>query len=751
MHFPVSVIINTYNRARMLEATLAAMAWQRHPQFEVIVVNGPSTDGTDEVLARFAGKIRTGRCPEANLAMSRNIGLAMAGGEVVAYIDDDAVPEPDWLEALTAPYADPKVGAVGGFMRDHTGYAWQCRVVACDRYGDTEGFETLNQALAAGVAQSGPGAPRFLHPPGANSSFRRVALLGIGGFDEEYVYFLDETDVAVRLLDAGWTITYAARAEVHHKYAESHLRTADRIPRSIFAVARSKAYFCVRHAAPHDGFSKVVDYLARYRRERRRDKAWLCDVGLIEPAHRDRLVEEIDRGTELGVADAFRFPEGRLPARPAEPAPEMRPFPVPRAVADRLRLCFLSQNYPPGPFGGIAVWTQTLATALAARGHEVSVITRTNGHPRVDLEDGVWVHRVPQRYHPGRATPPLPDLPQLITDWAYSAFDEVLRIRIRRGLDLVSAPIWDVEGVACLADGSLPVVTSLHSTYRLILPSKKKWLEDEAFRRLHVDKLIAAEAWLLERSPMILANSEAILRDIEAAYGIVLDRARVRVVPHGLALEAPVALPPREPGCRILFVGRFETRKGIDVLAEAIPAVLAAHPEARFVLVGDPDVDEDGRGPTHRRRIEALVARFPGRVEVTGAVPRDRLVEEYARADVFVAPSRYESFGLIFLEAMMHGLPCIGTRAGGIPEVVEDGVTGLLVPPDDPAALADALARLAGDPALRARLGQAGQAAYRGRFTAAHMAEAAEATYAGLVGRAVALKQRRPAQMPGGS
>ena len=731
----VSVVINTYNRAKTLPATLEAMSWQRHPNFEVIVVNGPSTDDTEDVLARFADRIRIGRCDVANLSVSRNVGLAMAAGEIVAYTDDDAVPEPDWLEVLAAVYADPAVGAVGGFIRDHTGYSWQCRVVACDRYGDNEGFMDLAQAEAAGVAKHGMGARRYLSPTGANSSFRRRALLEVGGFDEEYAYFLDETDVAIRLMDAGWTITYAPTAEVHHKYADSHLRDASRVPRTILQPARSKAYFCVRHATPQDGLPAVFRYLATYRSDRRRDKDWLLNNKVIEQDHHARLVEEIARGTELGVADAMRFPAGQLFRATPEPA-EMHPFPAIRASASRLRICFLSQDYPPGPVGGIAIWTHTLATALAALGHEVSVVTRTTGHPRVDFESGVWVHRIPQRHHPGREWPVLPDLPGLIADWSFSAFDEVLRIRARRGLDLVSAPIWDVEGAACLADGTLPVVTSLHSTYRLVLPSKKMWLEDERYRRLHVDKLIAAEAWLLERSALILGNSTAIIRDIEDAYGLALDPARVQVVPHGLAPEAPAAPPERGPGCRILFVGRFETRKGIDILAAAIPAVLETAPEARFILAGDPNVDEDGRGPTHRAKIEALVARYPGRVEMTGTLTREALVAQYAAADIFVAPSRYESFGLIFVEAMMHGAACIGTRAGGIPEVVEDGVTGLLVPSENPTALSEALSRLVADAPLRQRLGDAGRAAYLSRFTATEMALAAEAAYAPIAGRA---------------
>lgn len=726
-----SVIINTYNRARTLPATLEAMLWQRHPHFEVIVVNGPSTDATAEVLARFAGRIRVGHCPEANLSMSRNIGLAMAGGEIVAYTDDDAVPEPDWLHALAMAYVDPEVGAVGGFIRDHTGYAWQCRVVVCDRYGDNEGFAELADAEQTGAARKGPGARRFISPTGANSSFRRSALLEVGGFDEQYAYFLDETDVAVRLIDAGWAITYAPCAEVHHKYADSHLRDASRIPRTIFQPARSKAYFCMRHAVPLDGLPKVIRYLAGYRRDRRRDKDWLLENAVIDQPHHARLVEEIDRGTEAGVAEAIRHPAGRLLRGTVAAAP-LLPFPVARAAADRLKICFISQDYPPGPVGGIAVWTHTLATALAARGHEISVVTRSTAHPRVDFEGGVWVHRIPQRHHPGREYPRLPDLSALVADWAFSAHDEVLRIRARRGLHLVSAPIWDVEGVACLADGTLPVVTSLHSTYKLVLPSKRKWQDDKTYRRLHVDKLITAEAWMLERSALILGNSAAIVRDIEAAYGLALDPARLRVVPHGLAPEVPATPPARGPGTRILFVGRFETRKGIDILANAIPRVLQMQPEAHVVLVGDPEVDEDGRGPTHRPAIEALVARFPNRVEMTGLLSRAALVEEYARADIFVAPSRYESFGLIFLEAMMHGAACIGTRVGGIPEVIEDGTTGLLVPPEDPVALAEALCRLLQDSQLRQRLGAAGLEAFRSRFSAARMAELVEASFASI-------------------
>ena len=95
----VSVVINTYNRAASLHNTLLAMPRQNYSDFEVIVVNGPSTDHTAEVLKHHAANIRVGACSERNLSISRNVGIEMARGDFVAFIDDDAVPDEDWLRS----------------------------------------------------------------------------------------------------------------------------------------------------------------------------------------------------------------------------------------------------------------------------------------------------------------------------------------------------------------------------------------------------------------------------------------------------------------------------------------------------------------------------------------------------------------------------------------------------------------------------------------------------------------------------
>lgn len=131
-----SVVINTYNRAAYINDAILGLAELNYPDYEVIVINGPSTDRTGEILEGWKERIKIGECAEANLSMSRNIGIQMASGDVVAFMDDDAVPHPEWLKRLAVHYADPSVGGVGGFTIDNTGVRYQVRKTVCDRFGN---------------------------------------------------------------------------------------------------------------------------------------------------------------------------------------------------------------------------------------------------------------------------------------------------------------------------------------------------------------------------------------------------------------------------------------------------------------------------------------------------------------------------------------------------------------------------------------------------------------------------------------
>src|SRR4051794_20720929 len=186
----LSVVVNTYNRGPSLRQTLRALRHQTHREFEVVVVNGPSADETPAVLAEFAGAVRVGSCPEVHLSRSRNVGIGLASGEVAAFIDDDAVPEPRWLEELAAAYADERVGGAGGIVYDHTGFRLQYRYAVCDRVGSPR-FDVAPPFAAF----AHPGADPFVYLQGTNASFRRRCLVEVGGFDEEIEYYLDEAEV----------------------------------------------------------------------------------------------------------------------------------------------------------------------------------------------------------------------------------------------------------------------------------------------------------------------------------------------------------------------------------------------------------------------------------------------------------------------------------------------------------------------------------------------------------------------------
>jgi glycosyltransferase involved in cell wall biosynthesis len=135
--------------------------------------------------------------------------------------------------------------------------------------------------------------------------------------------------------------------------------------------------------------------------------------------------------------------------------------------------------------------------------------------------------------------------------------------------------------------------------------------------------------------------------------------------------------------------------KGVEAL---VAAAALMRTRAQLLLVGD--------GPD-RPRVERLARRLgiADRVHVTGFVPHERVPAVLASADLLVLPSFYEELGTVLVEAMQVGLPTVASRVGGIPEVVEDGVTGLLVAPRDPAALATAIDTVLSDPQLARRLG----------------------------------------------
>jgi glycosyltransferase involved in cell wall biosynthesis len=217
--------------------------------------------------------------------------------------------------------------------------------------------------------------------------------------------------------------------------------------------------------------------------------------------------------------------------------------------------------------------------------------------------------------------------------------------------------------------------------------------------------------WTLERSSVVIvlsASWAAFVRGLAPA-------ARVVVVPNSVPLPPARGRAAEQPG-RILFLGRADAGKGVYELLDAVAALAPAFPELRLVIGGA------GELAALRRRAEQLG--IGDRLALPGWIgPREREIE-LARAQVFCLPSHAEGLPMAMLEAMAAGKAVVASTVGGIPEAIDDGANGLLVPPGDVPALGAALAALLRDGALRARLGECARATVQQRFsTAAALAQ----------------------------
>jgi glycogen(starch) synthase len=748
-----SVIINTYNRADYLRNAIISIAAQSHGQVELIVVNGPSTDHTEGVLDAIEAdgiRITRANCPNRNLSESRNVGLSLAMGEVVFFIDDDAVAHRDWVGRLMAAYTGTNVGGAGGFTFDHTGISYQCRYTVCDKFGNARHFDTLDpQTMAAGS--------EFYFPSllGTNCSFSRRTLERLGGFDEVFEYMLDETDVCLRIIQDSKRIITVPNAHVFHKYAPSATRTLERIPKSLLAPARSKAYFCFKHAnSLEDGtlHLEIIAEIERYRKDLDFSNKWFLDHKKISPAHYSRLCRELNAGISDGLRIGFGAPQSGSQSRGAsrEKSPtesairEFTRVNGQSAPQRTLRIYFVSQGYPPADTAGIARWTRECAIELSASGHEVHVITRSQSRANhVDFCDGVWVHSVIDAFDEDLIYPSPVPIPTSVARRATAVLREIKRSEGIWGVDVVSAPIWDVEGILCCAHLKKPVITSLHTTYKLAMQFKPEWKNDRKYMEKHVDKVIAAESWLLENSCAILANSTQVIAEIDESYDGILSRAAARVttVLHGIG--APVLAPPEDDvsvfegdhkgKIKVLFVGRLEERKGPDQLLSALELLGPLLGQLEVVFVGSAGTDGDPYRLSFVQHAARLKKRFPKIILVfTGYVNDKDLQEHYAAADVFVAPSRFESFGLVLIEAMRHGTPVIACNVGGMREIIDDGVDGYLFKVGDIGQLAGRLRLLIENPAARLSIGEAARRTYESRFTARRMGESIETMLSAL-------------------
>ncbi|HVT36088.1 MAG TPA: glycosyltransferase family 4 protein, partial [Nevskiaceae bacterium] len=327
------------------------------------------------------------------------------------------------------------------------------------------------------------------------------------------------------------------------------------------------------------------------------------------------------------------------------------------------------------------------------------------------------------------------DIPDNLAAWNERVMRELTYLK-SFGLQLVSFPIWDLEALPAMDDPELVPVVSLHTTYKMAKPFKPEWSLRPLYEFNMVERVIAAERQLLQRAPRILANSNAIVDILQREYGVDLSN-RHEVIAHGT--DDPLALPERAAlaqqrdeqmlagdKLRVLYVGRFEPRKGFDIAA-AVAEKLLAHGNIEMRFVGDK------LSATWERRLRLGGSKLDqsDNLRFLGVVERTELDDAYAEADLVLTPSRFESFGLVAIEAMAAGRPVLALNAGGLGEVVNNGVDGLNWEDGDGVAdsISEAIIALDHDRARLHQLGRAARASFEEKFTTGRMVEGIERFY----------------------
>ena len=384
-----------------------------------------------------------------------------------------------------------------------------------------------------------------------------------------------------------------------------------------------------------------------------------------------------------------------------------------------MRIGLYTPNYPglTGE-GGIGSYTRSIAHGLSELGHEVHVLTPGDRPTADDGEVRVHFTRTDHLRGFDRLVPGMGPC------WRVG---RAMRRLVREyRLEVVEFPNWEGYGLLYQRIAKIPVVVRLSTSSAEAqhidggLPTRRQRWE------------VSRERWQSQAADALVTHSDA-HRQLMAEENRV-PAERIGVQPLGVEVFPDWVRPPRTPGPpTVLYLGRLEYRKGTVELLQAIPEVLRVVPDARFVFIGA-DRPHCPGGRTHAQYLEQdFPPEVRRQVTLAGRLPQPEVDHHLQTADLFVAPSRYESFGLIFLEAMRWGTPVVGTTAGGIPEIVEDGKSGVLVRPQAPDELAAALSGLLLAPARRATLGTEGRRRVEQEFSVRRMAERVAGLYEELV------------------
>jgi len=362
---------------------------------------------------------------------------------------------------------------------------------------------------------------------------------------------------------------------------------------------------------------------------------------------------------------------------------------------------------------GIGVHYRDLALGLREAGHSVDIFhfpydcTETKEY----TFENIPVHKIGL---PNPIIPKIKGLGKLLRTFKYFDFFEAFQLfqttksvwklaHLKKKFDIIEATSNRAVayGISNIKKRP-PIFTRISTTMRQAFESYPK-LPDLNYR-------LAArfEEHQIKKSDYLVTHTHNHANSV--AQLLSLNPSRFQIIPHSIRREEPAIppLPTKTYKVNILFVGRLEERKGFDVLVRAIPEIMNKSTAADIHLCGEGEL---------LKAAQEKLAPFLKRVFFHGYQSRTNLDKFYSECDIFVAPSRYESFGLIYLEAMYFSKPIVACNSGGTPEVVKNNETGILVKPGDHLELANSVLQLIDNQPLCKKLGTAGKSRLQELFS----------------------------------
>lgn len=639
----ISVVICAFSLARWDDLCRAVESVRRQTlaPAEIVVVIDHSPELFERARREFSGALVIASGASPGLSGARNSGLAAAGGDVVAFLDDDAFAQPEWLEALAEGYSDERAIGVGG----HIEPAWDA---GRPRWFPPE-FDWVVGCTYAGMASSGARDLRNLI--GANMSFRRELLLESGGFHSDLgrtgrsATGDEETEACIRLkrLNPGSVLLHVPSAVVVHRVPAERGRLAYFMSRC-WSEGLSKARM-TRLTGTRDGLSSE-----RRHAFRTLPRAFARDVARGEPARA--------AATALGLAAASAGYAAGSVSRALRRQPAASRTPV-GGDGRRLRLLVVTPRFAP-LVGGVEHHVEEVARRTAEYADVTVLTTDTSGSlPAEQTVRGVRVVRV-------RAWP-------RDRDW-----------RFARGIGrIVAEGDWDLVHVQSYHTAVAPL--AMRAAARAGVPYVVTFHGGGHSSRLR--RVLRRPQQSLLRPLLARAAKLVAVADFEAEHfsrHLRIPRERFAVIPNGSDLPAAPAV--ERDGLAIGSVGRLERYKGHHRVIEAMPLVLAQEPGARLHVLGSGPYGEPLRRLAQRLGVDDAVA-----VRAIPSSDRAEMARALAGLSLVVLMSEFETHPLAVLEALALGTPALVADTSGLHELAARGLVRAVPVDSTPAELARAI------------------------------------------------------------